>query len=69
MGDDYIDGVVVQSLNTKAWSSGSAMLQPVMVCEAGYGHLALVMMMKLLWLYFNIIYCYGLHLYIIFKGG
>jgi threonine/homoserine/homoserine lactone efflux protein len=69
MSDDYIDGVVVQSFNTKAWSSGSAMLQPVMVCEAGYGHLALVMMMKLLWLYFNIICCYGCHLYIICKGG
>ena len=48
MSDDYIDEDVVQSFKTKAWSSGSTMLQPVMVCEAGYGHLALVMMMKVL---------------------
>ena len=69
MSDDYIDEAVVQSFKTKARSSGSTVLQPVLVCEAGYGHLALVMMMKLLWLYFNIMYCYGCHLYIICNVG
>jgi hypothetical protein len=48
MSDDYIDEVVVQRSKTKARSSGSTMLQPVMVYEAGYWHLALLMMMKLL---------------------
>jgi hypothetical protein len=39
MSEDYIDEVVVQSFKTKARSSGSAMLQPVMVYESGYWHL------------------------------
>jgi hypothetical protein len=48
MSDDYIDEAAVQSFKIKARSSGSAILQPVMVCEAGYWHLTLVMMMKVL---------------------
>jgi hypothetical protein len=54
MSDSYIDENVVQSFKNKAQSSRSAMLQPVMVCEAGYWHLTLVMFVfqfdVLLWL-------------------
>jgi hypothetical protein len=56
MSYDYIDEAFVQIFKIKAWSSGSTMIHPVIVCEACYWHLVLVMIMKVLCFYFNIMY-------------